>query len=259
MTAPTPATLLVATANVLRSLDAPVAGEVLDDVLARVPDLVALQEWGLRRYPLLRRRGPVRLLAPGFRTPPLGPGGPRDGYTWLAPLAGGCAVGARTERLRLLDARLRLLSGPGRADAGARPLLLRPPRLATVATYRDRATSVRITFVGYHLMPAVQVRGRYRADRPLLEGAHRQETLTLQRLVRERLALGDVVVAAGDSNFDGFRIEGLTSAWAGREGRRGTLGHRKVDDVHGPRPAVSVTLLPNASDHRAVLVRVPLR
>jgi hypothetical protein len=58
----------------------------------------------------------------------------------------------------------------------------------------------------------------------------------------------------GDSNFDGLRLSGLTSAWAGSRDAPGTLGqHRKVDDVLGPGPAASVTMLSNASDHRAVL------
>jgi len=74
--------------------------------------------------------------------------------------------------------------------------------------------------------------------------------------VSEQLALGHVVLAVGDSNFDGARLAGLTSAWEGREGEPGTLGpRRKVDDVHGPGPASSVTLLATGSDHKAVLVR----
>jgi hypothetical protein len=249
--------LLVATANVLRTLDGPAAGAALDGVLEHDPDLVGLQEWGPARYGLLRRRGRVRLLpGPPTRDTPAPEEG--TGYSWLAPLTGGCAVGARVDRFELLGAGLRLLSGPGRADPGSRDLPVRPPRFAAVATYRDRQGGAHVTFVNYHLMPAVQARGRYRADRPLLVGAHRQEARTLNRIVKERLARGHVVVAVGDSNFDGFRLDGLTSAWAGREDEPGTFGHRRIDDVHGPGPAESVSLLRNASDHRALLARIPL-
>ncbi|MGI8521918.1 MAG: hypothetical protein ACR2K3_01200 [Nocardioides sp.] len=90
----------------------------------------------------------------------------------------------------------------------------------------------------------------------MLSARHRQEARILSRLVREQLSLGLVVYATGDSNFDGLRIEGLTSAWEGRADDPGTLGlRRKVDDVHGPGPAEAVTLVSTASDHRAIVVQ----
>jgi hypothetical protein len=245
--------LLIGTANVLSSLDSVAAGAVVDDLLGHGPDLVGLQEWGLVRYPLLRERGRVRLLAGWLR----GRGAGRTGYSWLAPLAGGCAVGARLDRLEPVGAVLRLLSGPGRADRGSREVPVRPPRLAVVATYRDRQDGATLTFVNYHLMPAVQAHGRYRTDRPLLVGAHRQEVRTLNRIVQVHRALGHVVYAAGDSNFDGFRLDDLTSAWAGRADEPGTFGRRRIDDVHGPGPATSVRVVTNPSDHKAVLAWVP--
>jgi hypothetical protein len=79
----------------------------------------------------------------------------------------------------------------------------------------------------------------------------------IDRLVGEQLSLGRVVYAMGDSNFDGLRLAGLTSAWDGRDDDTGTLvaSRRKIDDVHGPGPATTVSLLSNDSDHRAVVVR----
>jgi hypothetical protein len=242
--------LLVGTANVLCTLDAADAGAALDDLLAHEPDLLGLQEWGPRRYPLLRRRGEVRLL-PG-RVPR---GSRTASYTWLAAAVGGCAVGARSDRFRPTGAKVRLLSGPGRADPGSRELPVRPPRFAVVATYRDLVDGSTLAFVDYHLMPAVQARGRYRPDRPLLVGAHRQEARALDRIVAEHQALGHLVYAVGDSNFDGFRLAGLTSAWEGRGDGQGTFGRRRIDDVHGPARAESVSLLTNASDHKALLAR----
>jgi hypothetical protein len=133
---------------------------------------------------------------------------------------------------------------------------LEPGRAATVAVYRDLQADRTVCLVDYHLVSGVQAGGRYRTDRPVLTARHRREAVMLGRIVREQLAEGHVVLAAGDSNFHGLRIEGLTSAWEGREHQPGTLGlHRQVDDVHGPGPAEAVTVVTTASDHRAIVVR----
>jgi hypothetical protein len=248
--------VVVATANVLYTLGAGSARRALAGVLEHEPDLVALQEWHLSRWRLLRETGDVgvvpqvggRLRRTTARSAP--------GYLWNSPPMGGCAVGARADRYELVWCRSRVLSAPGRADHPDRVLGVEPPRVATVAVYRDRSTGRRVSLVDYHLAPGVQARGRYRVDRPRLERRHRREVGALERLVGERLAAGDVVFAAGDSNFDGLRIAGLTSAWEGREHEPGTLGgRRKIDDVHGVGPAESVVLLRSDSDHKAVLVR----
>jgi hypothetical protein len=110
--------------------------------------------------------------------------------------------------------------------------------------------------VNYHLSPGVQALGRYREDRPALVARHRKEVRRLQDVVAAQLALGHDVYAMGDSNVDGFRLPGLTSAWEGRDDGPGTLGpRRRVDDVHSGRGrATSVTLLASDSDHKAVVV-----
>jgi len=79
----------------------------------------------------------------------------------------------------------------------------------------------------------------------------------VERLVAEQQRLGRAVHAGGDSNLHGFRLAGLTSAWDGADlqGLGGTLGRRRVDDVHGPGPAREVRLVTTASDHRALVVR----
>lgn len=224
----------VVSANVLCSLGRHDARAALDVVLASRPDLVGLQEWGVSRRRLLRAAG----------------------YVWVAPLWGGCPVGARTARFEPGGSRIRVLGWWGWADRGARPVPLMPPRVATVARFQDTLTGTTVSVVSFHLTPGVQSRGLYREDRPRLAARHRSEVRRLRRVVQRELALGHVVHAAGDSNFDGLRLPGLTSAWEGREDRPGTLGsHRKIDDVHGPGPAASVTLLTSASDHKAVLVR----
>ena len=242
---------MVATANVQGTLPQDLAREVLAGVLDLAPDLVGLQEWGLSRYRILRENGPVRLV-PGTR---VRAGEPRTGdYRWCMPVFGGCVIGARTDRFDLVRCGCRLLSTPGRADRQEGRWGLEPPRVATVGVYHDRHRQQSVALLSYHLVYGVQVGGHYREDRPALVARHRAEVRGLQRLVDEQLSRGHVVYAVGDSNFDGLRLSGLTSAWAGSEDAPGTLGqHRLVDDVFGPGPAASVTLLSNASDHRAVL------
>ena len=63
-----------------------------------------------------------------------------------------------------------------------------------------------------------------------------------------------IAIALRDS--EPVRLAGLDSAWQGREHEPGTHGRRrKIDDVHGPGPADSVTTVRTPSDHKAVLVR----
>ena len=179
-------------------------------------------------------------------------------YLWNTPLVGGCAVGARADRFELVQCRTRLLSRPGLADRHPGRRTPEPGRAATVSVYRDLRIERTVCLVDYHLVSGVQTGDEYRADRPLLVARHRREHDLLQALVREQQALGHHVVATGDSNFDGLRLEGLTSAWEGRENHVGTLGpRRKVDDVHGPGPADAVAVITTGSDHLAVVVSRP--
>ena len=229
-------TTLVATANVLDALDRVAARAAVETVLAEEPDLVGLQEWGWWRRSLL----------------------PQTDYAWFTPLYGGNPVGARRDRFTFLGARVHLLAGFGRSDRGARPVPVLPPRVATVARLHDRLRERTVSVVDFHLVPGSQAHGRYRTDRPLLAARHAREVRRLRGLVSDQLAAGYVTYAVGDSNFHGLRLPGLTSAWEGRDDASGTLGPtRRVDDVFGPGPAVTVTLLETASDHRAVLAARP--
>ena len=247
---------IVASANIQSSLDAVRARRSLRSVLDLWPDLVGLQEWYPSRFPILADTGRTGLV------PHLGlrwPGNAAEGtpaYVWNAPLLGGCAVGARADRFELVRCCTRLLSRPGPGDREQNRRTLEPGRAATVCVYRDVLVDRTVCLVNYHLVSGVQTGGRYRFDRPLLTARHRRETTSLQTLVRAQLAAGHVVYATGDSNFDGLRIPGLTSAWRGRGNHAGTLGpRRKVDDVHGPGPAEEVITITTASDHLAVVSR----
>lgn len=249
----TPRTV-VATANVLCTLRPAAARGALRAVLDVEPDLVGLQEWYPSRAGLLRETGSVGLVpSVGLRLGRRGSESTTD-YLWHTPVLGGCAVGARADRFELVGVRSRLVSGIGRADKPERVLGVEPPRVVTVATYRDELNARVVSLLDYHLTPGVQARARYRDDRPLLAARHRSEVRHLQRLVDDELALGRVVYALGDSNFEGLRLAGLTSAWEGREQEAGTLGpRRKVDDVHGPTCPSSVARLSTGSDHKAVV------
>ena len=230
---------VVATANVLRDLDLLAAERALELVLEHGPDLVGLQEWGLRRRRSLRRVAPD--------------------YVWCPAAYGGCVAAARADRYQLRGWRPHMLGAFARCEASARGFSVLPPRYANVSRWYDRLLRAEVSLVVYHLVPGTQRRGRYREDRPLLVSRHRSEVARLERIVQAELARSDVVYAVGDSNFDGLRLVGLTSAWEGREGEpRGTLtSHRKIDDVFGPGPASSVDLVGTPSDHRAVVARRP--
>jgi hypothetical protein len=250
-----PVRTTVATANILYTLADSEARTALDDVLHLAPDLVGLQEWYPSRVGLLRESGRVGLVPSIGLHLSAGGRGSRE-YVWSLPVLGGCVVGARADRLELRSCHAVPLSAPGRADREDRFLGLEPPRLATVGVYLDRQLGRSVALVDYHLVSGVQARGQYRADRPRLVERHRREVRRLARLVSHLLAAGHVVHAVGDSNFDGLRLPGLTSAWEGREQAPGTLGpSRHVDDVHGPGRAELVTALRTPSDHRALVVR----
>jgi len=245
---------VVATANVLRDLGAGQAREALAGVLAHEPDLVGLQEWGPKRFGLLREHGSVGLLPGACLRVGSGP------YAWTTPLLGGCTVGIRTARYAVLGVRPVVLNWPGRADKPDRPLRLEPPRIAVQATVRDHQSGAVVVLLNYHLVPGVQWGGLYHHERPRLVARHRAEVRRLEAVVAAEHARGHIVHACGDANLQGLRLAGLTSAWEGREDAPATLDDgRRVDDVFGPGPATTVVQLANPSDHRAVVATRPDR
>jgi hypothetical protein len=245
---------VVASANVLYKLAPHGARAALTQVLEAEPDLVGLQEWGVARLRPLRQFGDVRVV-PGWRTGRLGTLR-EPAYQWVSAVAGGNVVGARVDRFEPVSSRVVFLSCFGPSDRRDRFLRTEPPREVTVGVFRDRLRDRTVALMSYHLVPGVQVGSEYRSDRPRLVRRHRSEVRRLERLIAEHQRAGHVVYAVGDSNFDGLRLAGLTSAWEGREDHPGTIGKgtRKVDDVHGPGRAGEVRLLITPSDHRAVVV-----
>jgi hypothetical protein len=250
-------TTVVASANILYKLPVRDARTALTQVLAHEPDLVGLQEWYISRLRLLRQFGDVRMV------PTLGtrllerPSEPV--YHWISAVAGGNVVGARATRFEPVSSRVAFVSGFGRSDRPDRALGIEPPRVVTIGIFRDREVDRTVAMMSYHLTPGVELGAAYIPDRPRLQRRHRSDVQRLERLVAEHQEAGHVVYAVGDSNFDGLRLAGLTSAWEGREHRPGTIGHgtRKLDDAHGPGPATRVTLLTTPSDHKAVVAVRP--
>jgi len=245
---------VVASANILFKLGRHDARAALTQVLEREPDLVGLQEWYVARLRLLRESGDVRVV-PGWRTGRLG-AAREPAYQWVSAVADGNVVGARADRFEPVSSRVVFLSCVGRSDRPDRFLRTEPPREVTVGVFRDRLRGRTVALMSYHLVPGVQVGSEYRPDRPRLVRRHRSEVRRLERVIAEHQRAGQVVYAVGDSNFDGLRLAGLTSAWEGREDHPGTIGKgtRKLDDLHGPGLAGEVTLVTTPSDHRAVVV-----
>jgi hypothetical protein len=248
---------VVASANILYKLPIHDARSALTQVLAHDPDLVGLQEWYVSRLRLLREFGQVRVV------PPLGSqllGRPSDpAYHWVSAVAGGNVVGARAARFEPVSARVAFVSGFGRSDRPDRALGIEPPREVTIGVFRDRELPRTVALMSYHLTPGVEVDAAYIPERPRLQRRHRSDVQRLERLVADHRRAGHVVYAVGDSNFDRLRLAGLTSAWEGREHDLGTIGRgtRKLDDVQGPGPATSVTLLTTPSDHKALVAVRP--
>lgn len=249
---------IVVSANILYKLDWRAARQALRLVVDEEPDLIGLQEWYASRALILRQNGTLRTVPALPVTFPL----PRQRppvFHWVSSLACGNVVGARASRYDLLSADAVLLSGIGRSDRPDRFLATEPPRYVTVGVFRDKQTERTVAMMSYHLAPGVERHARYIEDRPIMQARHQQETKRLEHLIARHQAAGHDVYAVGDSNFDGYRLTGLTSAWEGREDGPGTIGSRtrKLDDVFGPGPASSVRLLHTPSDHRAVVAVHP--
>lgn len=250
-------TTAVASANILYKLPGRDARAALSQVLAEAPDLVGLQEWYVSRLRILRDFGDVRVV-PALGSQLLArPAEPA--YHWVSAVAGGNVVGARAERFEPVSARVAFVSGFGRSDRPDRALGIEPPRVVTIGVFRDRVVDRTVAMMSYHLTPGVEVGAAYHPDRPRLQARHRRDVVRLERLISEHQQAGHVVYAVGDSNFDRLRLAGLTSAWEGREHDPGTIGRgtRKLDDVQGPGPATSVTLLTTPSDHKALVAVRP--
>lgn len=244
--------MLVASANVQVRLPRAAALACLSPLLDAGADVIVLQEWSPARALLLRGSGGVRFTPGPFRLP-----GRAARYSWVQT-AGDSTIGLRRDRLAFERARPMLLSGFSRGESPTRPFGVEPAQVGLVVRCRDRHSGAPVSVLGYHLVAGAEAGGRLRADRPRLVARHHRELRRVETAVVAEQAAGRVVYAAGDANVVGLRLSGLTSAWAGQPAGTGTYGSRRIDDVFAPARAESVTLLDNASDHRALIAMYSL-
>lgn len=261
----------VITQNVWAHAPVDLARAVLRSLLDYDPDVVGLQEWPNGRNQVLKEVGafrrwptPHREVQALVRRLTRAPWQPGTGYVSVRPILGPTGpMIFRADRYEITRVYAHTLTGRYRVKPTKRhPKPWKPPNRVTVVETIDHATGRPTAFIDYHLNAGVQTgNGKYRkgkADRARVRG-HQAQVAALDKLTLDYKGRGFDVYDLGDSNFDGLRIAGVTSAWAGRpHDRRGThgKGHRKIDDVHGPGPAVNVDVVryPNPKiDHAAVV------
>lgn len=228
-------TAVVATANIKVTLPRDVAGHALTRILdAGGPTIVGLQEWGTARNRVLTRIAR------------------EHGYTWTRPRGCGPVMWDTTCH-HLISARARRIARGGFMGRlpGRRTTL--PDSLAALVILADdqgRETCV----LNVHLTAEVQYGTGYRTSSTHAARVrrHKREVRTIANIARRQRRKGRTVIVLGDFNYHGLVIPGLVSCWEGRHG--GTLGNRAVDVVYTSRHADSLTTIPTASDHRAVVV-----
>jgi hypothetical protein len=220
------------TANVWKELSDDSAKKALGLVLAKRPQIVALQEWGRGREQILRDAGVFTRLPRTFRRLRVWP--PSEGYAFAAPLGGGPPVGVDAEWGEII---------------AVRTLLLAPKRLADRATHgveaiiRERATGrvhpvLNIHLLAHHDDPA-HLRGWN-------EARHKVEEWAESWTGYPRWVIGDV-------NKHLLDIPPLKSCWD-RQQPQPTFGkHRTIDAIYGNVRSVSVDAFRIGSDHRAVV------
>lgn len=205
-------------------------------LIIEFPQLAYLPEWGRNRTQILKDVCD-----------------PEWGHA--RPLEGGGPVVWAKYRYDLESIRAHKLAGSewvGRL-AGRKSRL--GPSYATVARFEpttgDGPDEV---LIGFHLTAEVQQGASYRTalSHRLRVRRHKREVRALEQLIAHHKERGRIVYPAGDGNFDGLQLDGVTSCWDGRK-PRGTLGNRAVDIVFGPTRADYVVTLDAGSDHRAVV------
>ena len=212
----------------------------LREVLAREPDLVALQEVGKSRNSILQRIA-------------------REGqYEWTRPRSpnGDPVMPVMWRRSRFVlracrPIRLARREYVGRLEGRKSNL---PASWATEGIFDDLADHQAgpTVLLNMHLTAEVQLNGKYRTDlrHRLRVQRHRQERWRLGRRARFHKRHARTVYVAGDTNYDGMRLGGFINCWLARSG--GTFGHRAVDCVFGETRG-NPTTVKTPSDHRAVI------
>ena len=187
------------------------------------PDIVVLLEWPDGRNRLLKDLGRYQVYDKprrDLRPRPDASWKPQDGFAWCEPdVEPVGTIGVRRDRYEVLDCYAVTLTGARYVTPTEnQPRRVLPANRANVTLAYDDELEEAKAIVGYPLTSGVQVAGRYSRDARDRErvALHRDQVQALERLNRRLENRGYVVYECGDSNFDGPRIDGLTSAWAGR-------------------------------------------
>lgn len=230
-----------ATCNVYVGLSNADAEAALLAVINEGAELIAVQEWGPDRRPILLRLAKT------------------TDMRWCRGPLGGGPVLWDFSRYGLLRCRSVLLARrefvghlPGRKSR-------LPASWATEVLLVDELHGGEVAIWDFHLTAEVQFGEGYRKDwkHRLRVARHKREVRRLRRRIRRvagsrrRPRPGRRGYAMGDGNFDGLQLPPLISCWKDRPG--GTLGHRAVDAVFGPQRAAVVRPIRTKSDHKAVL------
>jgi hypothetical protein len=242
----------VGTANIKDTLSDAEADAALWAVLRYAPQLLGLEEWD---GPNPLSSAPASL----SRDVRLERALKDSGYKFTRPRGGGNPVIYGSTRYGLLNCYGALLHKAGWVGAlpGRKSTL--PASVATVALFADLVLGGTTALVVIHLTAEVQGGrgGRYLLDprHALRVLRHRRERRAARLLVLGLRREGHRVRVVGDTNFDDMPLPPLTSCWVGndREEAAGTLGWRTVDYVYAEQPAARVHVIPNASDHDAVV------
>lgn len=229
----------VASINLVYTLSDEAFEAGLRKVLARRPDLVALQEAGRNRDRILERVSKAM------------------GYEWCRPVSpnGDPTMPVmwrncyRVRSCRPVRLARREFVGhlPGRKSR-------LPASWATEVILDELGTSRQTALINFHMTAEVQFGAGYRKDRGhrLRVNRHRRERWRLGRRARWNKRRGRRTFAAGDGNYDGIKLRGFVNCWMGRSG--GTLDHRAVDVVFAATRGKHLSTIETPSDHDALVV-----
>jgi hypothetical protein len=227
-------TTAVATCNLRYTLDAAAFEHGLRQALHSRPDLVALQEAGPNRDPLIQK------VAHDL------------GYAWTRAKGGGVVLW-RADRYRLRACKPIRLAGaelvghlPGRKDR-------LPASICTEVLLDDLETGRTVVVEDYHMTAEVQMGSGYRRDlkHRLRVMRHKREKRRLGRRSRMHQRRDRTVYPAGDGNFDGMALGGFVNCWTDRSG--GDLGGRAVSIIFAARKPLNLWTVVTPSDHKTVL------
>lgn len=226
----------VATVNVKVGLGVDRSEECLERMLAALPHVLGLVEWGRRRRRILTK------YAAGFRFPRLrrrlGFTHPTTGYVYVYPLLGGIPALVDAAYAEVLACRrVPSSSKQGRRVAG---------RSATELLIRRRSDG--------RLIPLRLVHLHAHHDDPAHRAAWLEGLASAEEWAESWRGYARYVL--GDINKRLLELDGLVSCWAGRKALPTGPHGGTIDHVYGPTEAEKLELVRVPSDHPLGVVAV---